>query len=144
MTNLGTLPGFVHTAVFDINDHKTILGFSKNFVNISHAFVWKNRVMYDLNDLIPEDAGVVVTAALAVNNSGQIAAVGQASGSAALVLTPVEAPLGDIDGDCHVGLIDFTILLASWGQADSPADLNQDGVVGIVDFLILLANWSES
>lgn len=145
MTNLGTLHRFPQSTARDINDHRTIVGFSGGGKdNIVRAFVWQNGVMYDLNDLIPEDAGVLVRAAVGVNNSGQIAAVGQVGATAALLLTPVEAPLGDVDGDCHVGLFDFTILLEAWGQADSPADLNQDGVVGIVDFLILLANWSES
>lgn len=146
MTNLGTLPGFVQSFALDINDHATIVGLCTGAQgeNISRAFVWQNGVMYDLNDLIPEDAGVLIAAAVGVNTSGQIAAVGQVGATAALLLTPVEAPLGDLDGDCHVGLFDFTILLEAWGQADSPADLNQNGVVGIVDFLILLANWSES
>lgn len=55
----------------------------------------------------------------------------------------VEDPpkLGDLDGDGHVGIADFLILIGSWGQAKSPADLNHDGVVGIIDFLMLLENW---
>ncbi len=55
--------------------------------------------------------------------------------------------LGDLDGDCIVGIQDFLGLLAAWGRcpaasAGCPADLDGDGNVGILDFLMLLANWS--
>jgi hypothetical protein len=53
---------------------------------------------------------------------------------------------GDLDGDGVVGIQDFLVLLAGWGECPSrpdpcPADLDGDGEVGIVDFLTLLANW---
>ena len=54
-------------------------------------------------------------------------------------------PIGDLDGDGHVGASDLLILLANWGpcppKGDCPADLNVDGSVGAADLLILLANW---
>ena len=59
----------------------------------------------------------------------------------------VGVPLGDIDGDGTVGILDFLILLGSWGPCGAPcppscpADLDGDCTVGIVDFLILLGNW---
>ncbi len=52
--------------------------------------------------------------------------------------------LGDIDGDGTVGIVDFGILLASWGACEPGCclpDLDLDGNVGITDMLILLANW---
>ena len=55
--------------------------------------------------------------------------------------------LGDLDGDGTVGIIDFLILLASWGPCEDPcppscpADLSGDCVVGVADLLLLLANW---
>ncbi len=57
------------------------------------------------------------------------------------------ATVGDLDGDCIVGIQDFLGLLAAWGSCPSPptecpADLDGDGSVGILDFLLLLANWS--
>ena len=39
-------------------------------------------------------------------------------------------------------LTDLVTLLADWGDAGSPADLNGDGVVGLGDLLILLSNWT--
>ena len=51
-------------------------------------------------------------------------------------------PLGDLDGDGTVGIIDLLLLLAGWGScAGCSADLDADGAVGILDLLTLLANW---
>jgi subtilisin family serine protease len=52
---------------------------------------------------------------------------------------------GDLDLDGTVGVVDFLMLLASWGPCpvddDCLADLDGDGTVGIVDFLFMLQNW---
>ena len=89
---------------------------------------------------------MVITSAPAINSSGVILA--NASGSEGVItvlLTPIEAPLGDLDGDCRVGILDLLQLIANWGpcrpKADCPADLDEDGVVGIFDLLLLLVNW---
>ncbi|MHC4220326.1 MAG: ASPIC/UnbV domain-containing protein, partial [Planctomycetota bacterium] len=62
-------------------------------------------------------------------------------------LTIVAPPLGDVNADGGVGVLDFLDMLAGWGPCPFPpdpclADLDNDGQVGVVDFLILLANWS--
>ncbi len=53
--------------------------------------------------------------------------------------------LGDLDGDCMVGVKDLLILLGNWGLCgdcnDCPADLDGDCSVGVKDLLILLGNW---
>ena len=56
-------------------------------------------------------------------------------------------PVGDLDGDGSVGILDFLALLAAWGPCPGscppscPGDLDGDCSVGITDFLALLANW---
>ncbi len=55
-------------------------------------------------------------------------------------------PLGDLDGDGQVGIVDMLLLLSAWGPCPDPpgecdADLDGDGEVGILDFLALLAGW---
>ena len=55
-------------------------------------------------------------------------------------------PLGDLDGDGSVGVVDLLILLGNWGPCPDPpttcpVDLDGDGNVGVVDLLILLGNW---
>ncbi len=60
---------------------------------------------------------------------------------------PPTSIVGDLDGDCIVGISDFLGLLANWGPCPAPcppacpADLDGDCEVGISDFLLLLANW---
>jgi hypothetical protein len=56
-------------------------------------------------------------------------------------------PLGDLDGDGAVAVVDFLLLLAAWGPCPDPcpprcdADLDGDCAVGVGDFLTLLAHW---
>ena len=40
-----------------------------------------------------------------------------------------------------MGSGDLAVLLAAWGQGDSPADLDGDTVVGSGDLAALLAAW---
>jgi hypothetical protein len=51
--------------------------------------------------------------------------------------------VGDIDGDGTVGVVDFLLLLGSWGPCSGAclADLDGDGAVGVTDFLMLLGHW---
>ena len=62
------------------------------------------------------------------------------------LLTPIQAPLGDLNGDGIVGIADMLIMFANWGPCSDcnncPADLNGDCTVGVADLLILFANWS--
>jgi hypothetical protein len=50
---------------------------------------------------------------------------------------------GDLDGNGFVNILDFFLLLESWGPCDAPcaADLDGDGEVGIFDFLLLLTSF---
>ena len=143
--NLGTLPGCEESFAHDINNDGTIVGYCVDPDLI--AFVWKDGVMRALDDLIPPELELDVHKAFAINDAGQIAAFGPDAkfNAAAMLLTPVEPPLGDLDGDCQVGVKDLLILLGSWGPCEDcppcPADLDGSGVVGVSDLLILLGNW---
>jgi len=51
----------------------------------------------------------------------------------------------DLNSDSKVNLIDFSILLYSWGQhnpSNACADLSSDGVVGLIDFSIMMYYWT--
>lgn len=51
---------------------------------------------------------------------------------------------GDLNGDCRVNLIDFSIM-AFWYKKSSPpakVDMNNDAKVNLVDFSILAYNWT--
>jgi hypothetical protein len=105
--------------------------------------------MYDLNDLISPDVGVLLTLATDVNDVGQISGWGRTPPGGyldvAVLLTPHPQPPGDLNDDCAVDITDFLMLLASWGPCPSrgscPADFDTNGSVDVIDFLTLLANW---
>ena len=84
-----------------------------------------------------------IRTALRIGEDGTILAA--AHTTAVAILTPIDPPVGDLDLDCRVGIIDFLRLLADWGPCPEttgcPADLNGDGVVDLLDFAMLLNNW---
>ena len=47
-------------------------------------------------------------------------------------------------GSTTVGMSDFVLLMANWGQSGqgNPADFSGDATVGIQDFIWLMANWT--
>jgi probable HAF family extracellular repeat protein len=107
------------------------------------AFLWKDGVMHNLNDLIPQGTGLDLRSARDINDAGQIVgyAINQAGDLRAFLLDPV-ACTGDLNGDGGVGTNDLLMLLAAWGECSQcPADLDGDGVVGTGDLLLLLAAW---
>ena len=146
-TMLGTLPDHTRSRAHDVTpDGVTIVGESWHVdgdPNIRHAFIWQDGILTDLNELIPSDSNITVTAASTINASGVIVGVAHDAVNNVLtvVLEPVEALIGDIDADCEVGVADLMILLDHFGQTGSPADLNNDGVVNVLDLIILLLNW---
>jgi probable HAF family extracellular repeat protein len=149
MVDLGTLPGLTFTRARDINDQTHIVGTCNNLgLSDLTAFLWQDGQILDLNDLIPPSLNMNLKIASALNASGQIAgrATDQHGDSVAVLLTPVDPPLGDLDHDCTVGFDDFLILLNAWGPCPQsgacPADVNFDGTVSVLDFLIMLANWT--
>jgi hypothetical protein len=52
--------------------------------------------------------------------------------------------VGDLNGDCKVNLIDFSIMAYWYGRPNPPAgvDLNHDGTITLVDFSILMYYWT--
>ncbi|MCH8260611.1 MAG: hypothetical protein IIC46_10450 [Planctomycetes bacterium] len=148
-TDLGMLPGYDSMALTGLNDDGTVTGWSRDIQNGQHpdtGFIWRNGVMKNLNDLIAPGRELEISRAEGINESGQI--TGQATspdGLVAFVLTPIEPRLGDLDGDCQVGVADLLILLGNWGSCDKcaacPADLDNNCVVNVKDLLTLLGNW---
>ena len=103
MVDLGTLPGTNASGATGINDSGQIVGWSGLSLTLAaylattpttHAFIYQNGLMTDLNTLVPQN-GVVLTKALAINNVGQILVDGvTANGSAEqLLLTPNGQPV---------------------------------------------------
>ena len=144
MINLGTLPGFPRSAGLGVNDDRIVVG--RLWGNGQSGIIWQDGVMTDLNELISGDLDLHVFVANAINNAGQITGTASVpTGIAAVLLTPIERRLGDLDGDCAVGVSDLLMLLADWGPCGDCggclADLNGDCLVGVADLWILLMNW---
>lgn len=55
----------------------------------------------------------------------------------------LEAILGDVSGDGFVDVSDLDLILAHWGDANTPADLDNSGVVDDGDLDIVIANWGN-
>ena len=134
------LPGYDTSGAGDINSAHQVTGLSMSLANANdrRGFLWQHGVTHDLNDLVPPGTSRIQKAS-DINDRGQIIARGY--DGHAFLLTPVGRPPGDLDIDCTVGVTDFLRLLAEWGQADSPADINDDGTVDGLDLAILFENW---
>jgi probable HAF family extracellular repeat protein len=110
--DLGTLGDGTHSAALGINSQGDVVGVSDTgdytcpsaCFPVQHAFLYREGVMRDLNDLIPVDSGWELVVATAINDSGQIVASGRdaAGWNRALLLNP--SPSGRIQG-----LIDLVI-----------------------------------
>jgi hypothetical protein len=93
--------------------------------------------------LTPDGGGALLVWTDTRNDAGDVYAQRMnADGS----LGPGGVP-GDLDGDGHVTVSDFLLLLAAWGPCPDPCppscsgDIDGDCSVGVQDFLLQLANW---
>jgi probable HAF family extracellular repeat protein len=69
MRDLGTLPGDNISEATGINDRGQVVGVS---YPSSHAFIWQDGVMTDLNDLIPSDSPLELISTGDINDRGEI------------------------------------------------------------------------
>lgn len=140
-----------NTFVFDINDTGVSVG---GYIDASgrRAFTFDaTNGMRFLDDLIDAAFPLDLREADAINNAGQITAVGRSLGSTVdqlVLLTPFSIALpGDLNNDGFVGIADLNIVLGVWNQAIPPgdpdlADPSGDGFVGIEDLNAVLGNWN--
>lgn len=94
MISLGTLGGN-HSDAQDINNLGQIVGLSSKTISSqdTYAFIWEGGVMTDLNSLIPDDSGWLLTEARDINNNGQIVGSGYIDNQLhAFLLTPTSEP----------------------------------------------------
>jgi probable HAF family extracellular repeat protein len=73
MTDLGTLPGDVSSAAFDINEKGQVVGFSCDINFNCRAFLWEKGVMTDLNTLLAPGSSLYLTFGGGINDFGEIA-----------------------------------------------------------------------
>jgi len=94
-TDLGALPGDNESTAMFVNSAGQVIGFSDTgslpAFDASRAFLWQNGELYELSSLIdPADGAWTITGLFAMNNAGQIVAIGNSGGRiASFVLTPI-------------------------------------------------------
>ena len=88
ITDLGTLGG-ANSIAWGINTAGQIVGIAATQAG-SHAFLWSDGMMRDLNQLIPPGSGWELTVAFSINDAGQIVGRGSYNGQAlrSFLLTP--------------------------------------------------------
>jgi probable HAF family extracellular repeat protein len=99
MQDLGTLPGDSLSEATGINDKGQIVGVS---YPSSHAFIWQDGVMIDLNNLIPSGSPLALISTGDINDRGEI--TGQAcvvSNGVCTSETPAFLAIPDCDWDAH-------------------------------------------
>jgi hypothetical protein len=107
------------------------------------AMLWQHGELHHLNSLLVDGSpDVHLTGVTATNNHGQVLCT---ASTRAVLLTPADRPLTDLNADCVTDVHDLLMLFDAWGpvpRAQSvTADLNGDGVVNVSELLILLRNW---
>ncbi len=141
---LGTLGGTTSLAR-NINDAGQVVGYSQNLAGDTHAFVYGDGQMIDLNEVVDPGLGWTLVQAIDINARGQIVGYGRITGETGdcgFLLTP--ALPGDANLDGTVNLLDLAELGANWHGADKTwfqGDFNDDGVVNLLDLAELGQNW---
>ncbi|MCK4660502.1 MAG: thrombospondin type 3 repeat-containing protein [Phycisphaerae bacterium] len=115
-TNLGSIPGYQYPEPYDINEQGVIVGWATDGMSW-HAFIYRDGVMTDLNNLIPPASGWTLQQAAAINDLGQIVGYGSFGGQArAFLLKP------DYDGDGVADDVDNCPDVPNPDQQDSDND----------------------
>jgi probable HAF family extracellular repeat protein len=94
MKDLGTLGGNYSTASA-LNNLGQVVGDSATATGISHAFLFQNGAMIDLNSLLPQNSGWELWSAFYINEASQIVGYGnyqQQSSWYLLALVPNNRP----------------------------------------------------
>ena len=93
LKDLGTLGGTDSNGLA-VNATGQVVGYSTTVTGATHAFLYSDGRLLDLNDLIPAGSGFTLVDATGINNVGQIASFGDTSDGTehAFLLTPVPEP----------------------------------------------------
>ena len=75
--DLGSLPGHTASQANSVNAVGQVVGWSRSTAqSMSRAVLWQGNVGTDLNSVLPQDSGWVLTSASGINDEGQIVGVG--------------------------------------------------------------------
>ena len=113
--DLGTLGGTFSTAQ-GINSSGQVVGWSDlaSPFEPPHAFLYSGGVLYDLNNLIPLNSGLILTAAYGINDLGQIVGEAIPSGSSGSHVFRLDPPPTSV----------VSVMLDSVGSFDLPPGIS--------------------
>ena len=95
--DIGTLGGN-SSHIRAMNQQGTIVGESRTASGVSHAFIYRDGAMVDLNTLIPGDSGVTLVEASDINDKGWILATGRLPNFEHRIYLLKPGPFFDFDG----------------------------------------------
>ena len=130
-----------------VNNHGDVVGYAHCLASgaAQAAFLWRDGVNHNLEDLVVNLGGWTLTSAQDINDDGLIVGYGIPAGTSnvsAFLLVPVFACDADFNGDGDVNTIDVLAFLNAWSVGDPAADFNGDGTVNTLDVLAFLNAWS--
>jgi probable HAF family extracellular repeat protein len=148
LIDLGTLggtSGSTYSEARAVNAQREVVGVSSTTGFVA-GFLWKDRVLHDLNDLVvtTNEPTMHIVLAVDIDDASRIAAEIILGGSPRgprriALLTPCAA--ADLDCDGAVSAADLGILLGDWGGS-GVADIDGSGIVDAGDLAVLLGAWT--
>ena len=87
------LPGYDSMAVTGLSNAGQVVGWVRAINSdggFDRPFIWQNRVMTDLNELIPTNLDIYIAKATSINEAGQITGTAGFEGHGVTVLCPAE------------------------------------------------------
>lgn len=142
--DLGTLNGGLSSSAADINDMNQVVGTAWLVTQPTsvydpakyHAFLWENGTMTDLNSLLPEGSGWILTSATAINDNGDIVGTGLKDGQLRGFLLssgatpapvppapPAVPPVAVATADVTRGGVPLTVSFSSAGSRDEDGSI---------------------
>ncbi len=143
--NLGAFGG-TNSEALAINDSGQVVGDADTPFSGSHAFLYDAaHGMVDLNSLLKPGEDWVLSRAVAINNLGQILALGS---HGYCLLTP--AIPGDVNSDNIVNGQDIALVASNWLETPNmhhdplAGDANFDDIVNGQDIALIASNWLQA
>jgi len=141
-----------------VNDANQIIVVALQFESApGEVYLWQADELHAIRDLIDPVRDLVFGLDFnAINDRGQIGAIGGIASAAGVILTPADTALGDVNLDCVVDEHDLMAILNDWGTCPKRGSCicdivtsetfqpPGDGIIDGADLAIILMDWSET
>ncbi len=128
--------------VMDLNDAGTAIAYGLNDAGQKAGVAWLERELFVLEDHLASSEAWRITAAIDINNHGQILSYGTLGGlEYGVILTP--ACPADFNLDRLVDTRDVVAFLGAWAAGEDGADYDDNGTVDSRDVTAFLSAWAS-